>query len=158
MGKYSLIEVHYKTNFNRLVKRMTFRVGEEWGGQDVVQEAYTRALKYIDGFDGTNFERWFTTILNNALREHKNNETGLVYQTFDEDDVDGHPCTHYPDRITQEIYDLINTKSVIQIEVLSLHFKQGYTARDITRITDYSYSAVHQVIQRFRNELRELYG
>lgn len=158
MSSNSVIEQHYRENFNKLVKRMAFRVGEEWGSQDVVHEAYARALRYIDSFDGRDFNRWFTTILNNCLREHKNNEKGLTHQSFDEDDVDGTPCTHYPDRVIQEISDLIDTKSVAQIEVLSLHFKQGYSARDISKITEHQYNAVFKMIMRFRNELRDLYG
>lgn len=154
----NIVTLHYKENYRKLIKKMTFRAGTEWDAEDVVHEAYARALRYIDSFDGRDFNRWFTTILNNCLREHKNNEKGLTHQSFDEDDVDGTPCTHYPDRVIQEIYDLIDTKSVAQIEVLSLHFKQGYSARDISKITDHPYKATHQIILRFRNELRDLYG
>lgn len=94
-----IITQHYKDNYRRLIKRMTFRAGTEWDAEDVVQEAYARALRYQDSFDGTNFDRWFNTILNNALREHKNNESGITHQSFEEEEVEGTPCTHYPDRV-----------------------------------------------------------
>lgn len=140
------------------MKRLTFRAGTEWDAEDVIQDAYERAIRYHTSFDGTNFERWFNTILNNALREHKNNEKGFANTTFDEDEVEGTPCTHFSDRIVTEVNELIQTKSLQQIEVLTLWFNQEYSAVDISRVTDLSYSAAHQIIQRFRNELKDLYG
>lgn len=136
---------------------MSFRAGTEWDAEDIVQEAYARAIQYQDSFDGSNLDRWITTILNNSLREFKNTEKGFATATFDEELMDGVDCSHYPDTVMREIYDLISTKSVAQKEVLNLYFKQEYSAKDISRITDYSYSTAHQIIQRFRNELKELY-
>lgn len=153
-----LIEQHYINNQRKLLKRMSFRAGTEWDAQDVVQEAYARAIKYFKSFDGSNFDRWFNTILNNTLREYKNTEKGFSSTTFEEEEMGGTPCTHFPDRIVAEINDLIATKSKTQIEVLTMWFNHEYSAVDISRITDLSYSASHQIIQRFRNELKELYG
>lgn len=152
------IEEHYRDNFQRLCKRMSFRAGEEWSGQDVVQEAYARALKYHRSFNGDNFDRWFHTILNNALREYKNIQKGhTTIEYEDEMDKEGSPCAMYPQRIVAQLFDLIHTKTPVQTEVLMLHFHQEYTARDISHMTDYKYAKIHQIIQRFRNELKELY-
>ena len=57
----------------------------------------------------------------------------------------------------KEIFELINTKSEVQIEILNMYFKQEFSAKDIAAITEHSYSKTHQIIQRFRNELKELY-
>lgn len=152
-----LIEEHYKQNYRSLVKLMTFRAGTEWDAEDIVQEAYTRALKYFHSFDGTNFNRWFNTILNNALREHKNNEKGFATASFEEEEADGIPCQYYSDRVLEEIYALIQSKSVDQQEVLTFYFQQNYSAKDIACITQHSYAKSHQIIQRFRNEIKELY-
>jgi len=67
-------------------------------------------------------------------------------------------CSSYPNHVIREIYELIDTKSEIQIEVLMLHLKQGYSAIDISRQIDCSYAKAHQIIQRFKNELKELYS
>lgn len=136
---------------------MSRRAGTEWDAEDIVQEAYARAIKYLNTFDGTNFDRWFGRILNNALRDFKREEGGFVTHSFEEEESDGIPCSQYNDEIVSEINELIQTKSVIQIEVLSLFFQQGYSATDIQKITEHSYAKCHQIIQRFRNELKELY-
>jgi DNA-directed RNA polymerase specialized sigma24 family protein len=57
----------------------------------------------------------------------------------------------------REVFELIDTKSEAQKEVLNLYFHQEYSAIDISRITHINYSTAHQIIQRFRNELKELY-
>lgn len=153
-----LIEQHYRDNLQKLTKRMTFRSGSDQDAQDIVQEAYYRALKYIGSFNGESFDRWFSRILNNCLREFKNNEKGFAGVSFEEEEVDGTPCTYYDERVMSEIHDLIATKSLVQMEVLTLHLKQGYTAKDVSEITEYSYANCHKIINRFQQELKELYG
>lgn len=155
-----LIEQHYLNNYRRLMKTFTFRAGTEWDAEDVIQEAYARALKYYKSFTGKpeEFNKWFYTIINNTLKEYKNIEKGVAAESFEEEEADGIPCSYVHDRIMGEVYALIDTKSVVQIEVLTLHFKQGFSAKDISYITDVSYSAARQIILRFRNELKDLYG
>jgi len=152
-----LIEEHYVNNHNRLVKSMSFRAGTEWDAEDVVQEAYLRAIKYFDSFDGTDFDKWFSPILFNAMRVHKNMEKGHIAADFDEEDMDGTPCQQYSDAIVAEISELIDTKSENQIEILTLYFFKGYTANDISQISEHKYSAIHKTITRFSQELTELY-
>lgn len=154
----NLIEEHYRANFNKLVKLMTFRSGTEWDAQDIVQEAYARAIEYYGSFNNTDFNRWFRTVLNNSLRAHKNDEKGYSSAlSFDEEDDEGIPCSQYNEQINAEIDELIQTKSLAQIEVLTLHFQKGYPAIDISKVTDHGLWAIHKMISRFRDELKELY-
>lgn len=155
---YQFIENHYIENRQRLVKRMTFRAGSSEAAEDIVQTAYERALRYHKSCDVNRFNQWFSMLLNNALRDYKNEEKGYSYIEVDEDEQVEISCPHYSERIMSEIYDLMYTKSEVQIEVLSLHLKQGYRAVDITKITDHSYAKCHHIIERFRNELKELYS
>ena len=152
-----LIEQHYLDNRQKLVKKMTFRAGSPEAGEDVVQTAYERAIRYRRSCDPERFNQWFAMLMNNALRDFKNEEKGYIYVELDEDEQESMACPSYPERIMNEIYELIETKSEVQIEVLTLFFKQGYSAIEISRITDHSYAKSHQIVQRFRNELKDLY-
>lgn len=154
---YLIIEQHYNENKLKLIKRLTYRCGTEWDAQDVLHDAYERAIKYISSFRGDNIGAWFNQIMNNALREHKNASKGFATSSFDEEDEEGVPCNHYSERVVKEINDLIDTKSVVQMEVLKLHFQQDYTARDIARITEHSYNNSQKIIIRFKQELKDLY-
>lgn len=151
------IETHYRNNFNRLVKKMSFRAGSPAAGEDIVQTAYERAIRYKDSC--IDFPKWFSMLLNNALRDFKREENGYtpIHEDEEEKAVDV-SCPHLPAYLVKEIDELIQTKSVVQIEVLNLFFRHEYTARDIAATTEHSYSSARQIVQRFRNELKELYG
>ena len=73
------IENHYKENYGRILKRMTFRAGGIHQAEDIVQEAYCRALKYYSELKVEEFDRWFSMILNNAYNDYKRDEIGLSY-------------------------------------------------------------------------------
>lgn len=153
------IEKHYRENKDRLIKRISFRIGGNFhGAEDIVQTAYERAIRYRDSFNGDLFDKWFSTILNNSLREYQNEEKGYVQAGEDDEEIaESVSCPHYPTHIMREVFELIDTKSEIQIEVLTLYFRHEYSAIDISRITNIPYKTAHQIIQRFRNELKELY-
>lgn len=153
-----LIEDHYNQNRRKLLKRLTFRAGTEWDAEDILQDSYERALKYIHSFSGDDIGPWFNTIVNNALREHKNASKGYVAHPFEEEEEEGIPCNHYSERVVKEIYEMIGKREPAQAEILMLHFQQDYSAIDISRITDHSYHNAHKTISRFREELRRLYG
>jgi RNA polymerase sigma factor (sigma-70 family) len=154
----SAIEAHYLENRSKFVKRMYFRAGSIENAEDIVQEAYERALRYNKSYTGENYDRWFNTVLNNCLRDFKNDESGYSADVFDEEEAEGRMCPSYPNHVMREVFELIATKSLVQQEILTYFFKHEYSPVDISRITDYSYSNCHQIIRRFRQELKELYG
>lgn len=152
-----ILEEHYRKNRFTLVKRMSFRAGDY--AEDCVQEAYTRAIKYFNSYkEEFSLDAWFSRILNNVLKEHKNNEKGYSSTTFDEEQEEGIPCNRFSEQLVKEIYELIDTKSLVAKEVLTYHFQQGYTAKEVSEISEHSYSNCHQIINRFKSELRELYN
>jgi RNA polymerase sigma factor (sigma-70 family) len=158
MTKNDVIEQHYRENHRKLLKMMTFRAGTEWDAQDIIQEAYARALKYYKSYDGKQpFAAWFKTILNNALSDHRKSRDGLVTNSFEEEEADGIPCTHYVDRVNFEVDDLIRTKSPQLQEILTYWWKHGYTGAEISQFTDNSYDVCYKALFRFKSELKEMY-
>lgn len=152
------LEEHYNKHKLRLMKSLTFRAGTEWDAEDVLHDAYERAIKYYGSFNSQNdFGAWFNTILNNALKEHKNASRGQ-FISLDDIEEESVPCSHYSSETLKEVYRLIKTKNPVQQEVLTLHLKHGYKAVEIAQITDHTYSNCHQIIRRFREELKEVYG
>ena len=154
-----IIQEHYEKNYGKLIKRMTFRAGTEWDAEDVVQEAYCRALKYFKSYDGEHLDQWFSTILNNTLRDYKKSEKGLVTVSFEEEELDGVACSSIPDRVMFEIEQRISRRPQEQQTVLYRYFVEGYTVREIYEITDYPLEAAFKLVKRFkRNELEGRYG
>ena len=149
---------HYNKNRDKYVKRMAFRLGNDAYAEDIVQDAYEKILKYRNSFSGDDFDKWVNTILNNCLKSFKNIENGHTEDEFDEEQSEGYGCPHYSDHVMKEVYELIDTKSESQKEILTLHIRHEYTPIDISRVTSHNYSNCHKTIIRFRQELKELYG
>ena len=151
------VEQHYRENKLKYLKGLTFRSGTQWDAEDILHDAYERAIKYAPSFNGDDFGAWFRTILNNALRDHMNASKGH-FISLDEIEEEAITCPHYTDRIMEDVYEIIKSKPSVQKEVLTLHIKQDYSAVDISRITDYSHNNCKQIIFKFRKEMKERYG
>jgi len=158
VGEIDLIEEHYQKNKLQYMKSLTFRAGTEWDAEDVLHDAYERAIKYYGSYDGIQeFGAWFRTILNNALRAHLNASKGH-FVSLDEVEEESIPCSQFSSEMLKEIYQFIKTKNSVQQEVLMLHLKHGYRAIDISQITEHSYPNCRQIISRFMEELKEKYS
>jgi len=148
---------HYKQHHDKLVKRLAFRAGTVWDAEDVVQEAYANALKYFNSFDGTDFNKWFSTILTNCLKEHKNNEKGFGKEDFEEDDFEAVHASHQVKKTYEEVKELIESKPDVQKEILKMWFNEELSSRDISKITGHTHGNCRQIIKRFRDELKGRY-
>lgn len=155
---YEIIENHYRENYGRIIKRMTFRAGGIHQSEDIVQEAYARAMKYYDTLKVDEFDKWFSMILNNAYNDYMRDEIGLSYIEEDDEPLGLEDCGLVTSQTRREIYDIISTKSPVQQEILNLHLRHGYSPTDIASLTEHTYANTHKVISRFRDEMRSLYG
>jgi len=101
------IEKHYVTNRQKLCKRMSFRAGSPQSGEDIVQTAYERAIRYRRTCDPLRFDQWFSMLLNNALRDFKRAEMGHASWDAEDEEATDTNCPHYSERILKEILDLV---------------------------------------------------
>lgn len=150
-----LIAEHYAENRSRLVKRYYF-LGD--GAEDVVQEAYERAIRYASSFNGEDFNRWFNTILRNSMRDHRRMEMGRPEEEeIHEFDHVGSECSGIENQLWGEIFALIDQKSKSHAEVLNLYFGQGYSYKDIASVTEHTYFNAYRIVSRFKEELINRY-
>lgn len=156
---HAIITEHYENNFNTLVKRFSYRAGTMWDAEDALHDAYERAIKYFPSFDPdkSTFDRWFSRIAVNAVKEHYAKNHGKNDLEFDEDLVDGIPCQQYTDKMNEEILLRIKEKTPFMQEILTLFFEKGYGAKDIARLVETTHYGVNIAIHRFRDELRRDY-
>jgi RNA polymerase sigma factor (sigma-70 family) len=151
---------HYNKHHKKLVKKMSFRAGTQWAAEDIVQQAYTYALQYIDSFNQEKgsqplvaFNNWFTTILNNSLYEHQNKEKGMVVPAPVNEEL-----VELPSSLIEDVKRMIKRETKEHQEILRLHFLLDYSPIDISKVTNNTYANSFKVIQRFRNEVRSLYS
>lgn len=153
------IEDHFRKNQGALVKRVKYRVGTQWDAEDVVQEAYYRALKYRFSFiEGTNMDFWFNRILKNAITDYMKAEREYAGME-DVDDDEGEPVENenIPDSIKREIRHAISQLPDNQREVVELHLVYGYELKQILQIVDMKYQNINQILKRFKRSIKDLY-
>ena len=152
------IHEHYLKNHKSLIHKFGWFCKNEYDGEDVVQDAYERAMKYYkEDNPPLNFEHWFARILYTAMLDHKKKEFGQSME-YEEEEYDGIPCQQYNQELTKQIYDFILTKPEDVRETLYYHFKYGYSALDVHSIVGGPYITTAKRISKFREELKERFG
>lgn len=147
----------YITNQRDLHKRVASRAGGAYNAEDVVQEAFARALKYWGSFDPKRQElgAWFNSILNNALRQFMKEE--LISGTCDEFHEEWHEGTRLHQTAAhtlRHVEEIIGEKPEPLRTLLDLYFIKGYKPRELVEVLDLKNQAIRFQIMQFRNELR----
>jgi RNA polymerase sigma factor (sigma-70 family) len=146
-----MIVQYYIDNRNKLVNRVKYRVGGIENAEDVVQEAFARALQYISTYDHDKpFGAWFNTILNNATRDFKR-EYRDQGRTREVQEGDFEPV-ELPEWV--DLDKMLVGRNEVHKDILTLHFKEGFTPADIVKITEYQKGQVHMCIRRFVNQIQ----
>ncbi len=154
------IESYYKDNYDKLVKSVSYRVGSMCNAEDVVQEAFTRALQYKDSFrqDG-NLANWFAQILRNCVRDFQqdlrmNGMTVEFEEDHDELVEDKQESKSLLKRIEYEIDKYRSPKR----DILSLIFLKGFKPKEVPKEFNVSPTSVWQIACRFRAKMMDRYG
>lgn len=153
-----IIEDHYKNNFNTLVKRIAFRCGNNYhDAEDVVQEAYLRAIKYKETFDmGLPFKLWFSRILSNSLKDFKREQKAMgTMEEIREEHFEPLEDPSTSDAIRRLLRKEVANLPAANREVVELHLFYGYSNSEIVQVTDMKYKEVDNVIQWFKRSFRE---
>lgn len=155
-----LLERYYADNYDKLVKGQVNRAGSVENAEDIVQEAFARALKYLErcrATDMSSFEAWFVGILNNAFIDFMKEERhyGMGLELPEDSVVDVDECK-------EEVRDLIlkeiGHRKQPARSILFMHFIQEMPVREIASVLDCQRGAVNQALKRFRKQFKELYG
>lgn len=151
----------YEENRDVLLRRLAYAAGSPQAAEDVLQEAFVRALVYQDNFDPKQKElgAWFNTIMKNALRDFKRTEWLFgMGEEFDEDKYDPQEMDIKEVELVKKIYEVVDDKIEDHQEILLLYFEKHYSPKDITNVTGFKVKTVKQVIWRFKTEVIERYG
>lgn len=149
------IEQFYRRTYQEHIKKVSNRVGGVYNAEDVVQEAFARALKYWDSFDPTHktIGSWFNTILNNAAKDFSKEERMLgMCLEFDEEVYDGVAMSQTSHHMLRKLEKLINKKTGHTRELLYLYYLKGYKPREIQEVLGLNNMAIRIAVLRFKKE------
>ncbi|HEX4172673.1 MAG TPA: sigma-70 family RNA polymerase sigma factor [Acetobacteraceae bacterium] len=146
--------------------------GNTADAEDVVQEAYLRAYRYFDAYQGGNFRVWLLTIVRNAfmtwVRENRSGRMVFVPETPAADRVDseetmwGSPPRD-PESLLLESVDsqqlgrLMEQLPAEYREVLLLREVEDLSYKEIAEVTALPIGTVMSRLSRARLSLRKLW-
>ncbi len=146
---------YYADNFDRLVKKVSYRAGGLHNAEDVVQEAFTRAVQYIDSYDSDRkpLPNWFNSILQNALKNFNQQERiqGMVKEI---DRVVNLEDQVYQGQVIQKVLDYISRRRDPDKDILNHFVVLGYSYKEIAQLLDVNIHAVHHCIRQFYATVR----
>lgn len=155
------VEEFYIKHYRELCKRVSNRAGGAYYAEDVVQEAFVRALTYWDSYnpERSSIGAWFNTILNNALKDFMQDQRMEGMSTeFEEEVHEPQPMSQTSAHMLRKVESLINKKRDGTRDVLDLYFLHNYKPREICKVLDVNAKAVNMCVLRFKQEVKERYG
>jgi RNA polymerase sigma-70 factor (ECF subfamily) len=136
--------------------------GNTADAEDVVQDAYLRAYRYLDAFRGDNFRVWLLTIVRNSFLDWlKDNRSGRqIFQPVPADldwtDPSPSPEAMLLDRVNSEtLAMLMATLPAEYREVLILREIEDLSYKDIAAVTGMPAGTVMSRLSRARLALRK---
>lgn len=151
------IEQHYRKHFNRLSKQWGRRFDNPTVGQDVVNEAYYRALKYYHTYKiDQPFDNWLGRIIQNSYKDHRMEEQGHAHEEIDEFSFEGTENTHEVDRLIQQVIEKIKEEKPEHQEVLYYAFQHGYSPREISEFYEMNHRYIRKIVSDYRGKIRKM--
>ena len=133
--------------------------------QDVVQEAFERAMRYIGTFRGDNARAWLLQTVRNTCFTWMKENRPAERMFLDDTDDDAHelaaPASDEPPALAmrkadrQQINQIIANLPVVYREVLVLRELEELAYNDIARIADIPVGTVMSRLARARGLMRE---
>lgn len=148
----------YTKEWDRFVKRISYRVGGMANAEDVVQTAFLRAMEYAKSYeDGKDVDKWFNTILNNATRDFKRQER-LGGMTTEEAGPEMETGLVQEELLLQVDREIQNVKKEAERYVLRGYLIYGWKPREIAFYSELKPNHIRVIVHRFKQHLKEKFG
>ncbi|MGL4584055.1 MAG: sigma-70 family RNA polymerase sigma factor [Flavobacterium sp.] len=152
--KRTLLTQHYVEKKDMYVKRASYHIGEFFS-EDVVQEAYAKALRYLDRYpvEYQDFSAFFNVMFNNELKDFRSDRLDKVELMewhwesgeFDDERVAVAEVTRLERFLARE--------KPLNRSVIYSALWQGIPLKDIARAHGVSEGAVKQLVFKFRGRV-----
>jgi RNA polymerase sigma-70 factor (ECF subfamily) len=135
-------------------------VGREADAEDVVQEAYLKALKRFNGFRGTNARSWLLSIVRNTayswVKQHSHDSKVVSFDEELHTPVwdERYSRSHLQDRINQLHAALALLPAEFR-EILLLRDIEGWSYKELASILNIPTGTVMSRLSRARQRLRQ---
>lgn len=149
---------YYESRRDTLIKNLSRRAGGLVNAEDVVQEAFTRALEYIDSYNPEgSLEAWFNSILMNSLRAFHNEERnqGRVRNSPQLELFEDLEERAERERKVEEVMEIIDGLREPMRTIVQRFVVAGESAKVLARELNISRRSVNQAVYRFVESMRK---
>jgi RNA polymerase sigma factor (sigma-70 family) len=157
-----IIEDYYKNNYEKKLKLVSRILrGDLYTAEDVVQEAFTRALRFYPTYDdnrGT-IDKWFNSIMFNAMHDLQRSAIGLSHHQPENlsvsDLLEDLALTYHPELNNYLLKNIEQVSNEKHKRIFELFFIMGYTSKEISQI-EYktTQTNITTIIMRFKDKLK----
>jgi RNA polymerase sigma-70 factor, ECF subfamily len=135
-------------------------VERDHDAQDVVQEAYVRALKSFAGFRGVNPRAWLLTIVRNTaynwIHKHARDENLVPFDEKIHAMPDNEPRSEASyEKRSQQLHEALRRLPAEFREVLVLYEFEGWSYKEMASVLDLPIGTVMSRLSRARRRLQE---
>lgn len=160
MSMNIVIENHFRDSYDKMIKRVLRPSGSLQNAEDIVMEAYTRALKYSDRFDPnlSTFEGWFQGILRNSFKDFVSDvyRKGMGLDVVDKETFCGVNFNEeaFMNSVNKEISNIKDEK---RQEVVRMYVIGQYKPKEISEAIGVKNSYVRNTVRNFFKFIVEKY-
>jgi RNA polymerase sigma-70 factor (ECF subfamily) len=161
--KLARFEQSIMPHMNAAYNLARWLAGNDADAQDVVQEAYLRAFKFLSGFRGGDSRSWLLRIVRNAFYDWlKRNRRDNADTLFDEELHGTEASTGIPDSLLVQKADQAMMREAIEDlpcefrEILVLRELEGCSYKEIADIAEVPLGTVMSRLARAREQLKTL--
>lgn len=154
------IEKFYVENFDKLCKSISFRAGGLSNAEDIVQEAFARAIAYLKtGGEIRNEEKWFRGIVYNCMMDFLREDSKMGMSLDDEEEeIEFQQATAEVKAKVKDLKAFSKTLSERDSKVFSLVFEKGYSAKEICDYVEVKPHYVRRLIYEIRKKINKEMG
>jgi RNA polymerase sigma factor (sigma-70 family) len=147
-GEADAFEAAVRPHYANLTRRLVLVLGNEHDAEDVAQEAYLKAFRSWDRFDGSDVRAWLYTIaLRSAFNHLRGRRRWLAAIGRVEPRV-------WSDPVDPDLWTAIQRLDARTRSALLLNLVDGYTQAEIARMSGVPEGTVASWISRGRASLR----
>lgn len=157
-SKKEVLTDYYFESFDTLVKRVSRRAGGVAQAEDVVQNAFLRAIVYLNNYNPEkDFAGWFNGILFNELKRFSAIERSSGMSHDDEELTDSLEHTVYTGVLTEDIMKEVEEMPEKQREIIKRFVFLGDSGKSIARGLKVNIHTIRKTVQNFYTDVRARY-
>lgn len=158
---YDEAEEYFRDSYPYLIKQLVARRIDPYDAEDIVQEAFSRALKYVGSYNPEHgkFGEWFSRILNRCHKDHNRDlqMRGMVVEVK-EDHWSCEQDFGHDNKLIEEIKQDISNLNGTTRDVCYMYYIMSNTPREISKVVEVSPRVAGQMAYMFKQFLIDKYG